>query len=47
MKLGEIYKDGKGVLQHTIAAHMRWNIAAVNGHTGAVESRDITAKKLS
>ena len=30
--LGWMYRNGKGVLQDTIAAHMWFNIAAANGY---------------
>ena len=45
--LGALYYAGEGVLQDTIAAHMWFNIAAVNGIKRSVKDRDDAAKKLS
>ena len=45
--LGVMYENGKGVLQDTIAAHMWFNIAAVNGDAEAGKVRDKVAKVLS
>ena len=42
-----MYYNGYGVLQEMVAAHMWFNIAAVNGDTDAAGNRDIAAKKLS
>lgn len=45
--LGVMYYNGQGVVQDYIIAHMWFCIAAANGYENAVESRDLTAKKMS
>ena len=42
-----MYYSGNGVLQDTIAAHMWFNIAILNGDADAADNRDIIASKLS
>ena len=45
--LAKLYWGGRGVLQDKIAILMWFNIAAANGHTGAVTNKDTVAKELS
>ena len=45
--LGAMYDEGKGVAQDYKSAHMWFNIAAANGYSGAVENRDIVAKRMT
>ena len=45
--LGVMYYNGQGVVQDYIIAHMWFCIAAANGYENAVESRDLTARKMS
>ena len=42
-----MYYNGQGVIQDKAYAHMWWNIAASSGHKGAVNNRDIVAKKMT
>ena len=45
--LGEMYANGKGVIQDNVYAHMWWNIAASSGDKDAVKNRDIVAKRMT
>ena len=38
--MGLMYKNGRGVLQDNVMAHMWYNIASANGHDKAGEWRD-------
>ena len=38
--IGSMYKDGEGVLQNNVMAHMWYNIAAANGNKKSGEWRD-------
>ena len=44
---GIAYEYGIGSAQDHKSAHMWFNIAAANGYSGAVENRDIVAKKMT
>jgi len=45
--LGVMYKNGQGVIQDDVYAHMWWNIAASSGNKNAVKSRGIVAKRMT
>ena len=45
--LGKMYKEGRGVPQDYVRAHMSWNIAASSGYKYASELRDNVAKKMT
>ena len=45
--LGQMYYDGKGVLQDYVYAHMWFNVVAFNGDEGGGKARDIVAKKMN
>ena len=45
--LGLMYKEGRGVIQDNVYAHMWFNIAASSGGKLAVENRDIVAKEMT
>jgi hypothetical protein len=42
-----IYKQGKGVLQDYVMAHMFFNIASISGDKDAVEDRDIVTNLMT
>jgi TPR repeat protein len=46
-RLGLLLREGKGILQDTVTAHMWLNIASANGWSDAVRQRDKIAKLLS
>ena len=45
--LGVMYRDGQGVTQDNVYAHMWLNIAASSGHEKASRTRDIIAKRMT
>ena len=45
--LGVMYYNGQGVERDYTIAHMWFCIAAANGYENAIESRDLTATKMS
>tara|TARA_B100000959_G_scaffold200082_1_gene209373 strand:- start:106 stop:396 length:291 start_codon:yes stop_codon:yes gene_type:complete len=45
--LGMMYKDGKGVEQDYVTAHMWFNIAAANGAEYSKKEKDLLAKKMT
>jgi uncharacterized protein len=50
--LGVLYRDGKGVTQDYIIAHMWFNLAASRAadtatHDGAAKNRDLVAAKMT
>lgn len=45
--LGEMYYDGRGVLQNHVMAHMWFNVAASNGYEFASLYRDRLAKLMT
>ena len=47
LMLGYMYKDGKGVLQDNLTAHIQYNISSTNGHEMAGEYRDKVASLMT
>ena len=45
--LGIVYKNGNGVPQDNVAAHMWHNLASANGYVVAGKWRDVIAAKLT
>ena len=45
--LGFMYRNGQGVVQDYVLAHMWTNLAAVKGNAISVKNRDIIAAKMS
>ena len=45
--LGQMYDEGKGVVQDYVRAHMWWSIAASQGNKNAIKYRDTVAKKMT
>jgi len=45
--LGVMYANGQGVTQNYRLAYVWWSLVAAQGHEGAINNRDMTAKKLS
>ena len=45
--LGQMYRNGQGVIQDNIYAHMWWNIAASSGNKDAITNRDIVAERMT
>jgi TPR repeat protein len=42
-----MYRDGQGVLQDYVMAHMYWNVAAVSGDKDAIYNRGIVEKDMT
>ncbi|MBF0244430.1 MAG: SEL1-like repeat protein [Planctomycetes bacterium] len=47
VKLGLCYKDGEGVTQDFVTAHMWYNLSASNGNKDAAGFRDELAKEMT
>jgi TPR repeat protein len=45
--LGTIYKDGRGVPQDYVSAHMWLNLSVSNGYKDTVKSRNTLEKKIT
>ena len=45
--LGVMYREGQGVAQDYVTAHMWANLAASNGHHLAAKKRDSVASRMS
>jgi len=44
--LGTLYREGKGIPKDLLRAHMWFNLAAAQGHTHALNLRDVAATEL-
>jgi uncharacterized protein len=44
--LGRIYWEGRGVQRDRVQAHMWFNLAAAQGHAGAVSMRKVAATEM-
>ena len=42
-----MYKDGRGVPQDDVLAHMWFNLAGSNGHKDAAKKRNMMEKKMT
>ena len=42
-----MYKDGQGVVQDYVMAHMYFNLAGAGGHKRAIKNRGIVEKKMT
>ena len=45
--LGVVYREGLGVIQDNVYAHMWFNIAGSVGHAQATKNMDLVAKKMT
>lgn len=45
--LGTIYREGQGVIQDFVSAHMWFNIAVASGYSDAARRRDFVAKTMT
>ena len=45
--LGALYKNGQGVTQDYVRAHMWWNISASSGHKNSEANRDKVTMKMT
>ena len=45
--LGDMYKDGLGVVQNYVQAHMWYNLSAANGYPDVFKQRDEVATKMT
>jgi len=46
-KLGLVYREGRGVLQDYVQAHMWYNLAAARNQEDATELRDSLAEQMT